>query len=145
MEALARVSLKLPRSVICLLTAARLHEITTANPPQVWVAMPHGSRRPAAPDTALQIRMWRNPELFQVGIQQINVAGVTVRVTDPARTVVDMFRAQNRIPDERAIECLGLYLEQGGSPDDVLEHAEALGVATHISHYLRAAQCLPRM
>src|SRR3546814_7682132 len=38
LETLARVSLKMPRSVVCLLSAARLHELTTANPAQVWVA-----------------------------------------------------------------------------------------------------------
>src|SRR3546814_2700354 len=84
--------------------------------------------------------MWRNPELFECGIQEIEVSGVTVRVTDPARTVVDLFRSQNRIPDERAIEALGLYLDQGGSPDDVLGRAESLGASAHISHYLRAAR-----
>lgn len=145
LDALARVSLRVPQGVICLMSAARVHEITTANTPQVWVAVPHGSRRPSSPDVALQFRMWRNPVLFEVGVQEIDVAGVPVRITDPARTVVDLFRPQNRVSDERAIEALGLYLDQCGDPDVVLEYAERLGIAEHLSHYLRAAQCLPRM
>src|SRR5690625_5011210 len=66
-ESLAYSALRHPRSVVCLLSAARFHEMTTANTPDIWIALPHGSRRPQGDDLSLRVKLWRNPKLFTLG------------------------------------------------------------------------------
>ena len=45
-EGLATVAAKVPRAVICLLSALQFHGLTTQLPLQVWMAMPRGSHVP---------------------------------------------------------------------------------------------------
>src|SRR5215813_12736859 len=43
---LAEVAKRVPRGVICLLSALRFHGLTTQSPHEVWTAIPHEARRP---------------------------------------------------------------------------------------------------
>lgn len=140
-ETLAQVSLKYPRSVICLLSAARFHELTTANTPSVWMAIPHGTRRPQGINLSLQVKCWRNPKLFELGVVEETIAGVPVRITDPARTIVDLFRPYNRMIDERCNEALWYFIDSGGDMDLLHDYAREFGVEDVIGNCVRMASC----
>src|SRR5215213_11755491 len=43
---LAQVAKRVPGGVLCLLTALRLHELTTQAPAEVWIALPEKARKP---------------------------------------------------------------------------------------------------
>ena len=43
---LAEVTKKVPRGVICLLSALRFHEIATQSPPDIWIALDRKAVRP---------------------------------------------------------------------------------------------------
>ena len=45
----AEVAKRVPEAVICLLSALAFHEITTQSPPEIWIALPKGARRPSSP------------------------------------------------------------------------------------------------
>ena len=53
-SSLAQVSIKYPQAVFCLLTALRLHGLTTQNPHEVWIAIKHKAPPPkdGVPTTA---------------------------------------------------------------------------------------------
>ena len=46
---LAMACAAVPNSIVCLLTALRVHEIGTQSPPAVWLAIPHKARAPHLP------------------------------------------------------------------------------------------------
>ncbi len=61
------------------------------------------------------------------GIEEHQVQGVTVRVTSPARTVVDCFKFRNKIGVDVAVEALRDYRRlRKGTVDQLWRHADQL-------------------
>ena len=88
---LAEIAARHPGSVICLLSALRLHGYTDDISGDDTAAVgPSGNRHTAVP--SLRLVQWRKPLMMQLGVAEHVLAGATVRATDPARTVADLFR-----------------------------------------------------
>jgi predicted transcriptional regulator of viral defense system len=123
---LAEVAKRVPKGIVCLLTALRFHAIGTPSPREVWLAV---DRRAGVPrlDVA-PIRVVRlSGVALKVGINEHEVEGVPVRVTSPARTVVDCFRFRNKIGVDVAIEAMRDYRRlRKGSVDELWCQADQL-------------------
>lgn len=94
-----------PDGVVCLLSALRLHGLTTQHSHEVWLALPKGHWRPTRRYPPIKVVCMSGAALEQ-GVQERKVDGVTVRVFSPAKTVVDCFRFRNKIGLDVAIEAL---------------------------------------
>lgn len=137
-HALAAASKRVPNGVICLLSALRFHELTTQQPFEVWMAIDRKARRPVVDHPPLRIVRFAGSALFE-GIETHEVDNVTVRVTDPARTVVDCFCYRNKIGIDVAIEALRDYRRQKkGTMGGLVKAARARRVAEVIRPYLEA-------
>lgn len=101
MEACKRV----PNGVICLLSALRFHGLTSQAPFEVWLAIGHKAWRPKLAYPPLHIVRFSDAAL-QAGVEKQVVRGVTIRVTNPARTIVDCFKYRHKIGLDVAIEAL---------------------------------------
>jgi predicted transcriptional regulator of viral defense system len=115
-----------PRGIICLLTALRFHAIGTQHPREVWLAV---DRRAGVPRLDIApIRVVRvSGAALTAGIDEHEVEGVTVRVTSPARTVVDCFRFRSKIGVDVAVEALRDYRRlRKGTVDDLWRRADKL-------------------
>ncbi len=104
-HSLAEVAKRMPKGVICLLTAMRFHELGTQNPGAIWIALPRGSRQPAAGDHDLEVVRF-SPVGMEDGVRSHIIEGVRVHVTTPARTIVDAFRFRNKVGLEPALDAL---------------------------------------
>lgn len=105
---LAEVAKRVPKGIVCLLTALRFHGLGTQHPREVWLAV---DRRAGVPrlDVA-PVRVVRvSGVALTAGIDEHDVEGVTIRVTSPARTVVDCFRFRNKLGVDVAVEALREY------------------------------------
>jgi len=102
---IAAVGRRVPQAIICLLSALRFHEIGTQSPWQVWIGLDRKARKPTFSD--LPVRVVRfSGEALTYGVQEVVIQGVPVRITTPARTVVDCFRYRNKIGLDIALEAL---------------------------------------
>lgn len=123
---LAEVAKRVPRGIVCLLTALRFHGIGTQDPREVWLAV---DRRAGVPriDVA-PVRVVRlSGAALTTGIDEHEVEGVAVRVTSPARTVVDCFRFRNKIGVDVAVEALRDYRRlRKGTVDELWRQADQL-------------------
>ena len=100
----AAVCARVPGAVLCLLTALRVHDIGTQLPAKVWIAIPHKARTPV---TGLPVRVVRfSGASLRYGIEDTEFEGVPVRITSPARTIVDCFRFRRLVGKDVAIEAL---------------------------------------
>lgn len=108
---LAMACARVPKSVICLLSALRVHEIGTQAPAEVWLAIPHKARKPRLPDLQLRIVRFSGPA-WTFGVNKTEFEGVPARITSPARTVADCFRFERLIGPEAAMEALQDGLRQ---------------------------------
>src|SRR6266516_3204536 len=85
---LAMACARVPRSVVCLLSALRVHGIGTQAPAEIWLAIPHKARIPRLPELRLRIVRFSGPA-WTFGVKEVDFEGVPARVTSPARTITD--------------------------------------------------------
>ena len=104
-RSLAEAAARLPRGVVCLLSALRFHGITTQNPWEVWMAIRPDARKPSAGNPTLRIVRFSGAP-FSEGVEEHQVDGVKVKVYSVAKTVADCFRYRNKIGTDVAIEAL---------------------------------------
>jgi predicted transcriptional regulator of viral defense system len=102
---LAEVARKHPQAIVCLLSALRVHNLTTQSPFEVWLAIPNKARAPKLAYPPLRIVRFSGAALTE-GIEDHQIDGVTVRVTSVERTVADCFKFRNKIGVDVAMEAL---------------------------------------
>lgn len=104
-SALAEVARKHPQAIVCLLSALRVHELTTQSPFEVWLAIPNKARAPTMDYPPLRIVRFSDEALTD-GIETHSIDGIPVRITNVARTVIDCFKFRNKIGLDVALEAL---------------------------------------
>jgi predicted transcriptional regulator of viral defense system len=102
---LAVASAAVPRSVVCLISALRFHDVGTQLPAEVWIAIPRGARVPRVSVPPLRV-LNIAPAVFDLGIEEHRIEGQTVRIYSLARTVADCFRFRNKVGLDVALEAL---------------------------------------
>lgn len=135
---LAEVAKKVPRGIICLLSALRFHHIGTQSPSEVWIALDRKAARPRV-DTR-RLRVMRFSEgAFCSGVETHKIDGVTVRLYCPAKTVADCFKYRNKIGLDVAIEALrDCRRSRKCKLDDLWKYATICRVANVMRPYLEA-------
>lgn len=104
-HSLAMVSKRIPRGVVCLLSALAYHEIGTQLPSVVWLAIDQRSRPLVTTDLPAKIVRFSAQSLVE-GVEEHSVEGVTTRITNPAKTVADCFKFRNKVGLDIAVEAL---------------------------------------
>ena len=132
---LAEVAKRVPKGVFCLLTALRFHGLGTQHPREVWIAVDRRAGMPRVDFTPIRTVRLSGAALSD-GIDEHDVDGVRVRITSPARTVVDCFKFRNKIGVDVAVEALRDYRRlRKGTVDALWRHAERLRLARVMRPY----------
>ena len=117
----AVVALKFPRIVFCLLTALQIHELTTQLTHQLWVAIGQKARAPMLDCPPL--RIIRMSDLSFGLITLVVDVGISIQVTNVAKTVADCFKYRNKVGIDVALEALRDAWEQNKVTMDELWRA----------------------
>lgn len=137
-SAIVQVARRAPRVVFCLLTALRLHGLTTQNPSDVWIAIGQKSHPPrmAYP----RIRTVRfSPASLQAGVERRTIEGVEIQVTNVAKTVADCFKFRSKVGLDVALEALReARRARKASMDDLWTYARVDRVLNVMRPYLEA-------
>jgi predicted transcriptional regulator of viral defense system len=133
-HSLAEAAKRVPKGVICLVSALAFHELTDAIPSRVWMAIGSKDRLPVLGTPPLQIVRFAD-KMLRSGVEEHSIEGVTVRVTDPAKTVVDLFRYRQSA-GKRYQKSPGLNLALEGLRE-VLRQRKA--TPAKIAHYANEA------
>src|SRR5436190_1569955 len=104
-ETIAMVASAVPHAIVCLLSALSVHELGTQSPRQVWLAIDRKARKPTRLPAAVSIVRFSG-QMLTYGVVTQLMQGVPVKITTPARTVVDCFRYRNKIGIDVAMEAL---------------------------------------
>jgi predicted transcriptional regulator of viral defense system len=135
---LVTVALRVPRAVICLLSALAFHELTTQIPHAVHVALKRGTETPRLDHPPLRVFKFSGPA-WSEGIETYALDGVPVRIYCPAKSVADAFKYRNKIGLDVALESLTLYRRHGVfDVSELLRYARVCRVETVIRPYLEA-------
>lgn len=88
---LAEASKIAPKGVICLVSALAFHDLTDVMPPRVWMAIGSRARKPRVTYPAIEFVRF-NEKVLHSGVEPHYVEGVGIHITNPAKTIVDLFR-----------------------------------------------------
>lgn len=104
-QALVEVAKLVPRGVICLVSALSYHELTDQIPRRVWVAIGPKDWRPHIKHPPMRVVRF-SPQALTRHVDTLIVEGTEIRITNPARTIVDLFRYREKVGPNIAIEGL---------------------------------------
>ncbi len=134
------VALRVPRAVICLVSALSYHDITTEIPHEVQIALPRGTKSPTIDSPPVRVFRYSGPALTE-GIQTVQIDRVAVRIYEPEKTVVDCFKFRNKIGTDVAIEALNLCIKnKRATPQKLLRYTRLCRVDKIMMPYLEARQ-----
>lgn len=133
---LAEVAIRVPKGLICLLSALRFHGLTTQAPFEVWLAIENKALAPKLEFPPLRIVRFSGAALTE-GIEEHIVDGVTIRITSVAKTVADCFKYRNKIGLDVALEALrDAWHEKRMTSDEIWRYAKVCRVANVMRPYL---------
>jgi predicted transcriptional regulator of viral defense system len=113
---LVAVALRIPRAVICLISALAHHGLTTQVPHTVDVALPGHAQIPRLGSIPLRV-FWYSASSFSAGVQSVSIDGVAVRIYSPEKSIADCFKYRNKIGIDVAVQALRTYRERTRKPD----------------------------
>ncbi len=135
---LADVCRALPDGVICLLSALDYHGLTTFNPSEVYVAIPHEAKPPRLFYPPIKPFYFRE-RFFTPAIEHIKTSAGEIRVYGREKTICDMFRYRQKLGEDLALEALKTYLKlKDSSTVRLLEYASICQARTVMIPYLKA-------
>lgn len=135
---LVTVSRKVPRAVICLVSALAFHELTVEVPHAVEIALPRGTEPPRLDHPPLRV-YWFSGAAYAGEIETHNVDGSMVRVYSPEKTLADCFKYRKRLGMDTVLDALRRYRAKFGLRVDALMRcARICRVQNVIRPYLEA-------
>jgi predicted transcriptional regulator of viral defense system len=137
-HSLAEMAKRVPKGVICLVSALQFHEITLQNPRSVWMAIGERDRKPHV--THVVARFVRfGPKALTLGVETHTIDSVPVRIFNPAKTVVDCFRYRRTVGIDVALEALRMALRsRKARPAQMAEYAQRLRIWSVMRPYLES-------
>ena len=145
-HSLAEAAKLVPKGVVCLTSALAFHDLTDTIPSRVWIAIGPRDRRPRADDPPLQFVRF-GPKVLTSGVKEHVIEGVRVPITNPPKTVVDLFRYRQRA-GKRYQKSPGLNLALEGlrdslrqrkaTPSEIARYANEAGIWKVVQPYLEA-------
>ncbi len=145
-NALAQAAKRVPKGIICLTSALAFHELTDTIPSRVWMAIGRKDWRPRVASPPIQIVRF-GAKVLNKGVNEHIIEGVTVRIYNPAKTVVDLFRyRQSAGKRYRKSPGLNLAIEglrealrlRKATPSEIARYATEGGVWKVVQPYLEA-------
>jgi predicted transcriptional regulator of viral defense system len=136
---LVQITIRVPNSVTCLISALNYHQLTTQIPYRVYIALPRETKAPRIEYPPLDIIYLSNKPYF-AGIEEHILDGVQVHIYSREKTIADCFKFRNKIGLDIALEALKDYLRQ---PDrdlgELLRCAQVNRVDKIMQPYLKGA------
>jgi predicted transcriptional regulator of viral defense system len=135
---LAQAAKLVPEGIVCLLTALRLHGLTTQAPFEVWLAIDGKAWKPRIDYPPLHIVRFSGAALTH-GVEQRKIEGIPARVFNPAKTVADCFKYRNKVGLDVALEALRDCLRlRKATVDQIWQAAKVCRVANVIRPYMES-------
>ena len=132
------VAARVPGCVICLLSALRVHELTTQNPSEVWIRIPFKARPPSLEYPPLRVIRATQP-VFDAGVERKTINGIQVKVYGPAKTVADCFKFRSIIGQDVAVEALrDCWQQRKATMEELWTYAKLNRVTKIMQPYLES-------
>src|SRR6185295_15951435 len=85
---LVPIAIRIPRAVICLISALAHHRLTTQVPHAVDIALPSHAQIPKVAGIPLRV-FWYSDPSFSAGIDVVSIDQIPVQVYSPEKSIAD--------------------------------------------------------
>jgi len=106
---LVQISLRVPRAVICLISALYFHEMTTQIPHQIHIALPRNVKTPKIGYPPVKAFHFSEAS-YMSGIEEQMLDRIPVNIYSREKTIADCFKFREKIGTNIALEALKDYL-----------------------------------
>ena len=135
---LVAVALRIPRGVICLVSALSFHHLTTQIPHEVAIALAKGTETPRIDFPPISVHRFAEAP-FHSGVEKHEIDGVVLHVYSPEKTIADCFKFRNKLGMDIVLEALRFYKERNRfKVDELLRFGRVCRVAKVMAPYLEA-------
>lgn len=137
-HSLAEAAKRVPKGVICLVTALAFHGITDQMPRRVWIAIGPKDWKPQIDYPPLRIVRFAD-RFLRDGVETHEIEGVSVPIFGVAKTIADTFRHRRSVGIDVAVPALreALY-QRKTTPSEISACAMRGGVWNTLRPYLEA-------
>lgn len=137
-HSLAEMAKRVPKGVVCLISALQFHGITLQNPRGVWMAIGEKDRKPNVTNGTVRFVRFGEKALT-LGVETHTIDGVPVRIFDPAKTIVDCFRYRRSVGADVALEALRMGLRaRKARAARIAHYARELRIRSVVRPYLES-------
>jgi predicted transcriptional regulator of viral defense system len=113
---LVPIAIRIPRAIVCLISALAHHRLTTQVPHAVDIALPSHAQAPKMDHVPIRV-FWYPEGSFRAGVEVVTIDDVPVRIYSPEKTIADCFKYRNKIGLDVALEALRAYRERIKKPN----------------------------
>jgi predicted transcriptional regulator of viral defense system len=113
---LVRIAIRIPRAVVCLISALAHHGLTTQVPHTIDLALPSHANVPKLEGVPIRVFWYPEPS-FRAGIEIVSIDNVSVKIYSAEKTITDCFKYRNKIGLDIAIEALRPYPDRISKPN----------------------------
>jgi predicted transcriptional regulator of viral defense system len=137
---LITVAMRLPKAVICLISALDYYNLTEQIPHFVYIALTQYAEMPRINHPPLDI-IWPSEKIYQAGVQDIILDNIKVKIYDVEKTITDCFKYRNKIGLDVAVDAVQRYFDQPSRAQDLnalMGYAKLNRVEKIITPYIQA-------
>jgi predicted transcriptional regulator of viral defense system len=132
------IAARIPKSVLCLVSALAFHSLTTQIPRSISIALPRGTESPRLDYPPISIHRF-SPDSLIAGIEVHDIDGIPLQVYTPEKTLADCCKFRNKIGMDVFLESLELYrVRKTINSAQILHYAQICRVQKVITPYLEA-------
>lgn len=137
-SSIIEIAKRVPRAVLCLVSALHFYQVTTRVPHEIWIALPRGVWRPKIDYPPINIT-FMSTRAYEYGVENHIINGSTIKVYSLSKTVADCFKFRNKVGLDVAIEALRESLRAHKvTVDELMKAAHICSVSKIIRPYLEA-------
>lgn len=126
-----------PKGIVCLMSAAVLHNLTTYRPDAIDVAIERSKKVTTLPNWPTIQLYYYEEERYNTGIETMEVDECIIQIYDIEKTVVDILYFRNKIGIEETKEILIKYLKrEDRNINKLVRYAEKLKCKEILNTYL---------
>lgn len=134
----AEAAKRVPKGVICLVSALAFHGIADQMPRRVWIAIGSKDWKPQIDYPPLRVVRFAD-KFLRDGVETHDIEGVSVPIFGVAKTIADVFRHRRSVGIDIAIPALKESLRQRkATPSEISICAMRTGVWNSLRPYLEA-------
>ena len=128
-----------PDGIVCLFTAWMHHQLCTTIPPSFCIAIDAKRKLKIPGELPMTLYYWKAKNL-EFGIEERNISGYRVRITNLERSVCDAVKYRNKIGLDLCSEIIRSYIrKRERNLSRLADYAKKLRIEKVLNNYLEIA------